>query len=136
MSNSPVQKTPDRNVEQCKICFKEFPRYDQRGFKNAGFSAHQNRCVERDQSKKEPSPEQPSPKKPRMLLPASISPSSSMPTTDELLNTPNVAIDRSITLSTSSVFQITQCEYCTPESGLHNPSCPEIESIVSTSPVL
>lgn len=33
---------------QCRICGKEFPEFDQRGFRNAGFTAHQNRCIERE----------------------------------------------------------------------------------------
>lgn len=32
---------------QCKVCGKEFPEFDQRGFRNAGFTAHQNRCIGR-----------------------------------------------------------------------------------------
>ncbi|KAI8341214.1 hypothetical protein BC941DRAFT_467265 [Chlamydoabsidia padenii] len=32
---------------ECPICGQEFPVYDQRGFRNAGFTAHHNRCMER-----------------------------------------------------------------------------------------
>ncbi|SAL95294.1 hypothetical protein [Absidia glauca] len=32
---------------QCPICNQEFPAYDQRGFRNAGFTSHHNRCLER-----------------------------------------------------------------------------------------
>ncbi|KAL0088219.1 hypothetical protein J3Q64DRAFT_1846402 [Phycomyces blakesleeanus] len=38
---------------QCPLCFKEFPMYDQRGFRNAGFTAHHNRCVEKEVQKVE-----------------------------------------------------------------------------------
>ncbi|KAI7897776.1 uncharacterized protein BX663DRAFT_527167 [Cokeromyces recurvatus] len=56
---------------QCKICYKQFPKYDQRGFRNAGFTAHQNRCIER----KKPNyltmiEQQHSKPKHRLLLPA------------------------------------------------------------------
>lgn len=36
---------------QCRICGKEFPEFDQRGFRNAGFTAHQNRCIERERQR-------------------------------------------------------------------------------------
>lgn len=32
---------------QCPICHQEFPKFDQRGFRNAGFTSHYNRCLER-----------------------------------------------------------------------------------------
>ncbi|KAI9023874.1 hypothetical protein CLU79DRAFT_886946 [Phycomyces nitens] len=38
---------------QCPLCFKEFPMFDQRGFRNAGFTAHHNRCVEKEVQKAE-----------------------------------------------------------------------------------
>ncbi|CAO3594614.1 unnamed protein product [Absidia cylindrospora] len=34
---------------QCPICSQEFPLYDQRGFRNAGFTAHHNWCIGRQQ---------------------------------------------------------------------------------------
>ncbi|KAI8341155.1 hypothetical protein BC941DRAFT_467207 [Chlamydoabsidia padenii] len=34
---------------QCPICNQQFPAYDQRGFRNAGFTSHHNRCLERQQ---------------------------------------------------------------------------------------
>ncbi|ORZ21638.1 hypothetical protein BCR42DRAFT_196559 [Absidia repens] len=39
---------------RCPICNQEFPAYDQRGFRNAGFTAHHNRCLERRQQQNEP----------------------------------------------------------------------------------
>lgn len=51
---------------QCEVCKKEFTEFDQRGFRNAGFTAHHNRCIDRQTHR--PS------KKPtvrcRLLLPA------------------------------------------------------------------
>ncbi|KAI8062706.1 hypothetical protein BC940DRAFT_321944 [Gongronella butleri] len=32
---------------ECPICHQEFPAYDQRGFRNPGYTAHYNRCAER-----------------------------------------------------------------------------------------
>ncbi|KAG1297603.1 hypothetical protein G6F66_002456 [Rhizopus arrhizus] len=32
---------------QCEVCKKEFTEFDQRGFRNAGFTAHHNRCIDR-----------------------------------------------------------------------------------------
>ncbi|KAL4208673.1 hypothetical protein AB4K20DRAFT_1911996, partial [Rhizopus microsporus] len=59
-----------KDVLQCKVCKKEFSEFDQRGFRNAGFTAHQNRCIERQN--RERNPEQFIPKrKRRLLLPAS-----------------------------------------------------------------
>ncbi|KAI8077870.1 uncharacterized protein BX664DRAFT_45378 [Halteromyces radiatus] len=34
---------------QCPICNQEFPALDQRGFRNAGYTSHHNRCIERQQ---------------------------------------------------------------------------------------
>lgn len=190
---------------QCKICNKEFPKYDQRGFRNAGFTAHQNRCIERKQSLKQPGGEQqPSYNKKRLLLPApspprslsmmvssssSSSSSSNRYYTDlannsrqnqpsnqsdtfTFLNSPPppppppsaLAIDLSLfsTLSHHSVdinaspsfdlndynndnpsnlehtserfFPIIQCDYCTPEHGLHQPNCLLLADIVSQAP--
>ncbi|CEG68238.1 hypothetical protein RMATCC62417_04539 [Rhizopus microsporus] len=59
-----------KDVLQCKVCKKGFSEFDQRGFRNAGFTAHQNRCIERQN--RERNPEQFTPKrKRRLLLPAS-----------------------------------------------------------------
>jgi hypothetical protein len=64
---------------QCNICKKVFPKFDQRGFRNAGFTAHQNRCIERDYLANNPvvQDQHPSPPKQRLLLPAPPSASSS-----------------------------------------------------------
>lgn len=59
-----------KGVLQCKVCKKELSEFDQRGFRNAGFTAHQNRCIERQN--RERNPKQFTPKrKRRLLLPAS-----------------------------------------------------------------
>lgn len=58
---------------KCCVCGKEFPEYDQRGFRNAGFTAHQNRCIERERSLHEPPVL--SPPSRRVLLPAPPRPS-------------------------------------------------------------
>ncbi|CAO3657580.1 unnamed protein product [Mucor hiemalis] len=55
---------------KCKVCQKEFPRFDQRGFRNAGFTAHQNRCVEREYLLSHPIVDQQSSPRQRFLLPA------------------------------------------------------------------
>ncbi len=62
---------------RCKICQKEFPRFDQRGFRNAGFTAHQNRCIEREYLLHHPAPEHQSSPRQRFLLPAPPTSSSS-----------------------------------------------------------
>lgn len=62
---------------RCKICQKEFPRFDQRGFRNAGFTAHQNRCIEREYLLNNPVPEHQSSPRQRFLLPAPLPGSSS-----------------------------------------------------------
>ncbi|KAI9486259.1 MAG: hypothetical protein EXX96DRAFT_646107 [Benjaminiella poitrasii] len=54
---------------ECKICHKQFPKYDQRGFRNAGFTAHQNRCIERIANGAAAAEKQQKPKY-RLLLPA------------------------------------------------------------------
>ncbi|KAI7848854.1 hypothetical protein BDC45DRAFT_574465 [Circinella umbellata] len=38
---------------KCRVCGKELPEFDQRGFRNAGFTAHQNRCIERERERRE-----------------------------------------------------------------------------------
>ncbi|KAL9555771.1 hypothetical protein MBANPS3_002210 [Mucor bainieri] len=120
---------------QCKICQKEFPRYDQRGFRNAGFTAHQNRCIEKESLSNLPTSEQqPSTvNRQRMLLPApsssppshhhrvlTLAPGSTtttaittvnnlydapMPTTEELLDTVNVPLDDSVIMPAEIVNQ-------------------------------
>ncbi|ORY96603.1 hypothetical protein BCR43DRAFT_505437 [Syncephalastrum racemosum] len=52
----------------CCVCGKEFPEYDQRGFRNAGFTAHQNRCIDRERLLRDPPIV--SPRARRVLLPA------------------------------------------------------------------
>ncbi|GAN01508.1 hypothetical protein MAM1_0008d00941 [Mucor ambiguus] len=138
---------------QCKICQKEFPKYDQRGFRNAGFTAHQNRCIEREYLSNHPTTgqQQPTVNRQRMLLPAPSPPNhhslltpapapvttiisnlyTTMPTTEELLDTANVSLDNSVIVPTGGLFPITHCDYCTPEYGLHQLSCLVIAEIVN-----
>jgi hypothetical protein len=167
----------DMSYLQCKICNKEFPKYDQRGFRNAGFTAHQNRCIEREYSLKNPTVEQPPlSHKRRLLLPAPSPPrDSSMMVSSgyyTLTNNqsepftfvnapPPFSMDlslfsnvnhRSVDINPSSSFDlnayntdnlervperffpITQCDYCTPEHGLHQPNCLLLADIVSQAP--
>ncbi|KAI9495268.1 hypothetical protein BDB00DRAFT_786596 [Zychaea mexicana] len=62
---------------KCRVCGKELPEYDQRGFRNAGFTAHQNRCIERERERREgvtrPPQRAHTMNMPRRLLPASSS---------------------------------------------------------------
>ncbi|CAO3615327.1 unnamed protein product [Mucor fragilis] len=135
---------------QCKICQKEFPKYDQRGFRNAGFTAHQNRCIEREYLSNRPTTEQqqpavnkqrmllpaPSPLKDHHRLPASVPAAinniyAPMPTTEELLDTVNVPLDDSVIVPAGGLFPITHCDYCTPEYGLHQVTCLVIAEIVN-----
>ncbi|KAI9305239.1 hypothetical protein BJ944DRAFT_239825 [Cunninghamella echinulata] len=37
---------------KCPICNQEFPKFDQRGFRNAGFTSHYNWCIERQKEQK------------------------------------------------------------------------------------
>lgn len=62
---------------QCRICQKEFPKYDQRGFRNSGFTTHQNRCIEKEYLLNTPVSEKQTSTKPRLILPAPLCPSSS-----------------------------------------------------------
>ncbi|KAI9257461.1 hypothetical protein EDC94DRAFT_614506 [Helicostylum pulchrum] len=62
---------------QCKVCQKEFLKFDQRGFRNAGFTAHQNRCIEKDYILNNPEPDRHHSPKQRLILPAPNGPSSS-----------------------------------------------------------
>ncbi|GAA5816100.1 hypothetical protein MFLAVUS_009622 [Mucor flavus] len=62
---------------QCKVCQKEFLKFDQRGFRNAGFTAHQNRCIEKDYILNNPEPDRRHSPKQRLILPAPTGPSSS-----------------------------------------------------------
>jgi hypothetical protein len=162
---------------QCKICKKEFPKYDQRGFRNAGFTAHQNRCIEREYLLRKSTVEHPPPPhKRRLLLPAPSPPrDSTMASNSSSYYTPysnnqqqqhnqsepfafvsasaldidfslfsNVGhhsidtFDLNITYSTQYIserhFPITQCDYCAPEHGLHQPSCLLLADIVSQAP--
>lgn len=140
---------------QCKICQKEFPKYDQRGFRNAGFTAHQNRCIEREYVSNNPNAEQQQPaiNRQRILLPAPSPPRNNissftasnstttttstlyapMPTTEELLDTANVPLDNSVIVPAGGLFPITHCDYCIPEFGLHQVSCLVIAEIVNQS---
>ncbi|KAI8149295.1 hypothetical protein BJV82DRAFT_662601 [Fennellomyces sp. T-0311] len=60
---------------RCRVCGKELPEFDQRGFRNAGFTAHQNRCIERERERREGAARPPQRAHtmniPRRLLPAS-----------------------------------------------------------------
>ncbi|KAK4520350.1 uncharacterized protein ATC70_008484 [Mucor velutinosus] len=138
---------------QCKICQKEFPKYDQRGFRNAGFTAHQNRCIEREYLSNRPTTEQQQPavNRQRMLLPAPSTPNyhslltaaltsvtttintlhAPMPTTEELLDTANVPLGDAAIVLAGGLFPITHCNHCTPEYGLHQVTCLVITEIVS-----
>lgn len=40
-------------TKQCQVCGKEFPARDQRGFRNPGFTYHQNKCVQRKKQQEE-----------------------------------------------------------------------------------
>lgn len=124
---------------QCKVCQKEFPKYDQRGFRNAGFTAHQNRCIEREYLLNHPTVQQQQPpvNRQRMLLPApsppkqSLLPYAPMPTTEELLDTVNVPLDNSVIVPAAGLFPITHCDHCIPEYGLHQVTCLVIAEIVN-----
>lgn len=69
---SSLPKMPE--YEKCRVCQKEFLKYDQRGFRNAGFTAHQNKCVEKGQLlTNRASDEKNNKRNQRLLLPASRS---------------------------------------------------------------
>ncbi|RUP49638.1 hypothetical protein BC936DRAFT_141950 [Jimgerdemannia flammicorona] len=40
------------DIKTCSVCGKEFPARDQRGFRNPGFTYHQNKCVQREAERK------------------------------------------------------------------------------------
>lgn len=162
----------------CRVCGKEFPEFDQRGFRNAGFTAHQNRCIEREQQPTTPSSSS-SPPRQRWLLPA---PTTTTTTASHLPqwtfrppSPPSTMRRRSRRLSSQRVFPLRRshpslrtrprqphsqpeqenqrcrasslptpyellaasqqqrpvdsvdpvqsCDYCTPQAGLHDPSC-------------
>lgn len=73
---------------QCRICQKIFPKFDQRGFRNSGFTAHQNRCIEKDYLLNNPVLEKQLSPKQRLILPAPPGSSSSIsPSTHIILKT-------------------------------------------------
>ena len=72
----PIHPPSFRNMSlRCRVCGKELPEFDQRGFRNAGFTAHQNRCIERERERREGASRPPQRAHtmsiPRRLLPAS-----------------------------------------------------------------
>ena len=81
MSNNMIEEheSQDTLYLKCKICQKEFPRFDQRGFRNAGFTAHQNRCIEREYLLNNPVVERQSSPRQRLILPAPPTSNSSSP---------------------------------------------------------
>ncbi|OBZ88374.1 hypothetical protein A0J61_03576 [Choanephora cucurbitarum] len=126
---------------KCIVCHKQFARYDQRGFRNPGFTAHQNRCIDRRyQSKTKLKPKlKPRPNL-RTLLPAPVRHSGSMQrlarqsnpsysTKSTLATAPigsTTSFDSRITTSAVTnefVFADIQCNYCIPQFGRHRISC-------------
>ncbi|KAI8884199.1 hypothetical protein K501DRAFT_272003 [Backusella circina FSU 941] len=128
---------------ECKICRKLFPKYDQRGYRNAGFTAHQNRCIERE-SILASSPVK-TPVKRRRLLPAppkdnvseSFTPTQKQggdahtdanPPPTSTINActaqhgePNPSSQQST--STNDFQPVLRCDYCEPENGVHQVNC-------------
>ncbi|ORE04937.1 hypothetical protein BCV72DRAFT_306839 [Rhizopus microsporus var. microsporus] len=138
-----------KDVLQCEVCKKEFFEFDQRGFRNAGFTAHQNRCIERQN--RERNPEQLTPKrKRRLLLPASPNPTrsgtsppsvthppsafnySSSPSVSSLPSFQSAVITTApILVSTSAAYTPIPAEHPMNYQPLHNTSMPTMYSIIS-----
>ncbi|KAG2236911.1 hypothetical protein BDF21DRAFT_460557 [Thamnidium elegans] len=72
-----ISEEQEVNYLECKVCQKEFLKFDQRGFRNAGFTAHQNRCIEKDYILNNPEPDRLQSPKQRLILPAPTGSSSS-----------------------------------------------------------
>ncbi|KAI8048149.1 uncharacterized protein B0P05DRAFT_564692 [Gilbertella persicaria] len=134
---------------RCKICQKQFPRYDQRGFRNAGFTTHQNKCIEREYLMKNPVIQQQSAPKRRILLPApskdrkNWQQSYGVPQYQNATQTPSTVNENTfINVSTNDsshieqlsvperIFPILQCDYCVPEYGMHHSSCTLLADII------
>ncbi|KAI9316247.1 hypothetical protein BX666DRAFT_219534 [Dichotomocladium elegans] len=136
---------------QCKVCGKEFPEYDQRGFRNAGFTAHQNRCVSRanaasaratgDGSRDDtvdsssgaiPSTRRPS--QPRRLLPAPPRRSSqtpvSSPSSPAAAAVPVIVSPPLFMGNRLEFFPVHHCNYCVPQQYFHDPSCALLQFIM------
>ncbi|CEI91157.1 hypothetical protein RMCBS344292_05457 [Rhizopus microsporus] len=138
-----------KDVLQCKVCKKEFSEFDQRGFRNAGFTAHQNRCIERQNHER--NLEQFTPKrKRRLLLPASpnltrssTSPPSvtqppsfinysSPPVVSSLLSFQSTVITTApILISTSAAYTPIPAEHPMNFQQLHNASMPTMYPAIS-----
>lgn len=92
---------------QCKICQKVFPKFDQRGFRNAGFTAHQNKCIEKEYLLDNPVSKKHTSSKQRPILPApSIAVSSStqiMPNTSYTTNI--TAVQKNVSIMHKHQFQ-------------------------------
>ncbi|KAI8372052.1 hypothetical protein EDC96DRAFT_77950 [Choanephora cucurbitarum] len=121
---------------KCIVCHKQFARYDQRGFRNPGFTAHQNRCIERRYQSKTKPKLKPKPNL-RTLLPASVrhngsiarqsnSSCSTKPTPATAPIGSTTSFDSRITTSAvidEFVSADIQCNYCIPQFGRHRVSC-------------
>lgn len=113
-----------KDMLQCKICKKEFSEFDQRGFRNAGFTAHQNRCIERQN--RERNPEQFTSKlrrKRRLLLPASLN------LTRSGTSPPDLSIIHPLSVSSSFID-------CNIQSQPSASSLLSFQSAVTTAPIL
>lgn len=99
---------------RCKICQKEFPRFDQRGFRNAGFTAHQNRCIERKYLLNNPAHEHQSSPRQRFILPAPPPGSSSSSSS----SIQKVAIARSNSTSPAAHQQQHQQQHAFPQQPI------------------
>lgn len=100
--------------EKCRVCGKEFLKYDQRGFRNAGFTAHQNKCVEKGPlPTRNNSPDDSKKRNQRLLLPASRS--------SELVYSPYSTKNRRKSLATKSKTPTVQSpvDYQFHESMFH-----------------
>ncbi|KAI8376779.1 hypothetical protein BD560DRAFT_422314 [Blakeslea trispora] len=81
-------KQTNPKFSKCLVCQKQFARYDQRGFQNPGFTAHQNRCIERRFQFKKVKKSKSKPKV-RALLPAPSRHSYLMPRLSDGSNSSN-----------------------------------------------
>jgi hypothetical protein len=131
---------------ECRICKKLFPKYDQRGYRNAGFTAHQNRCIERE-SILASSPVQ-VPVKRRRLLPAppkentgerlTATQNQERVNVSTEMNHPTIQYDEQNPSShenpsTSDFQPVLRCNYCEPENGVHQGICSIIRFIEDNS---
>lgn len=106
-----------KDILECFICKRKFPEFDQRGFRNSGFTSHKKRCQARQDVIVSPK----APKRRRILLPAlepknfycmNYSENIQQPS-DLLLSNP---MDQKELL-------ILPCINCGFENGLHDHSC-------------